>query len=149
MKKLFIIVAILFSCATTILAQGAWELLVTWDDSDQNCACGTYTTAQFKIVMEIYDDANEASVGTQTVYVNYTANEYTFDCSSSPIDVDYYCNVINPEHTPSFTIKCRVTFGHYGSGIPEEHCTKAEWMPMQTCYDFSLGITFDPELLLE
>ena len=68
--------------------------------------------AQFKVVIEIYDDANVASVGTQTVYVNSSANSYTFDCSNSPIDVDYYCNVLNPENTPSFTIKCRVTLGH-------------------------------------
>ncbi|HEY9115146.1 MAG TPA: hypothetical protein VIN10_10635, partial [Bacteroidales bacterium] len=89
MKKLLMIVAILLSGVTTLFAQGAWELLVTWDATNQNCACGTYATAQFKVVIEIYDDANVASVGTQTVYVNSSANSYTFDCSNSPIDVDY------------------------------------------------------------
>lgn len=144
MKKIFLIIAICLTGVSSLFSQGAWELLVTWDDSDENCACESYATAQFKVVLEIYDVANDASVGTQTVYVNYPADSYTFDCSSSPIDVDYYCNVLNPEYNPNFTIKCRVTFGHYGGLIPEEHCTAVDWLYNVSCNDFSQGVQFPP-----
>jgi hypothetical protein len=147
MKKIFLLSVISLLFSTGMTAQNAWEVLVNWDASSQNCYCTSYATAQFKVVLEIYDVANDASVGAQTVYVSYTASSYTFDCSNSPIDVDYYCNVLNPEYTPNFTIKCRVTFGHFGGLIPEEHCTAVDWAYDKTCYDFNMGFVF-PQLYL-
>lgn len=147
MKKLILLLTISLFCLSGMLAQNSWELLVTWDDDDENCYCETLSTAQFKVVLTIYDDANQTGVGTKTVYVNSTSSSYTFDCSDSPIDVEYYCDILNHENTPEFSIRCDVSFGHFGA-IPEVHCSGYNWLYERSCLNFSAGIDNFPVVIL-
>jgi hypothetical protein len=141
MKKIIFLLSVSLLFITGNYAQSAWEVLVNWDDSDENCACSNYATASFKIVFEVSDVANGEQFDPVTVFKPYTASSHTFDCSDDP-DIEYYCNEINHEYTPSFTIRCSVTLGHYGSIPVVEHCTDSEQMTGQSCLNFSNGFTF-------
>ena len=140
MKKILLLLTIALFSFSGLFAQ--WEdLTVSWYVTG-DCDCTGSIDSVFKVTMKIYDVANEnENVKNDTNWESGASSSSIFDVD----DVKYYCEELNQENTPNFTII--VTVEMYCKNPSQVlECKGKVTVTGKSCYDFANGLVTIPQI---
>lgn len=140
MKRIILLLTMALLSISGLFAQ--WEdLNVTWYVNG-DCSCNGSIDSVYKVHMKIFDVANNNElVKDDTNWESGATNSSTFDVN----DVKYYCEELNHENTPNFTIV--VTIGMYCENPSQIlECKGKVTVTGKSCYDFSNGLITIPQI---
>lgn len=140
MKKIILILAISLFGVTSAFSQ--WDdITVTWYINGA-CDCSESIDSVFKIKVEIYDIANNNTVVLDETNWESGATDFS---DFNVDDIEYYCNVLNHEYTPDFTIYVSVEMYCENTSLTLECKGKATVLG-KSCYDFANGLVNIPQI---
>jgi len=140
MKKLIILTVALLLGVGSVLAQGPWEVLVTWsyhhpyDCLNTNVPSTDYGMA---ITLDIYDVANNAQITNPNPVNTVGLYETETLFSSAQAQVETYCEK-SLNNTPSFKVTVTVAIVKFS---PQEvYCYTTGSTLVNSCNLFSNGV---------
>lgn len=135
MKKLLLLLTISLVSITGLFAQLPWpDINVSWY-IDSECTCNGTIDSVFSVTLKIDDIAN----GVEDVFNDMNWEPGSTDNSDfSSVDVQYYCNEINHEYTPNFTLYATVTMYCKNLSLLQE-CYGRKTVTNKSCLDFANG----------
>ncbi|MCF8347860.1 MAG: hypothetical protein K9G61_03515 [Bacteroidales bacterium] len=140
MKKLFFLSVVFLLGMSRLSAQGAWDVLVTWDIMPTStCQFMDLPNDRFVVFITIYDEANNVTVVNNAYNIEPNdANESTFDVQSA---VQSHCDDPSLTYIPSYIIYTSVRMVH----IPNQYvyCYERSTQSPYNCTQFSNGIQLD------
>lgn len=135
MKKIIFLLSVCLFCISGIFAQ--WDdIPVTWTVSGQ-CDCNGSIDSVFKVVLIIDDIANEVYDILDEDNENWESGASS--SSMFPAEkIEYYCNEINHENTPSFMLYAYV-YMYCENPTQVLVCDGRKSEGTDSCLDFSNG----------